>query len=160
MASVSMRLVVAAARPMADVNDAVRARQIAGAARRVAVVGIRPDSLTDRAATFVPAALAADGVAIVPVPIPPGEATSYLGAAPVSLADLARGPRVDAVVIFKRPADLPPAASIIACAPGAVWLQSGIRRPEWEAEVAAAGIPVVADRCIKVDRAAAKAARL
>ena len=64
------------------------------------------------------------------------------------------------IVCFKRPSDLPPAAALVACHPGAVWLQSGIRRPDWEAEVAAAGVAVVADRCIKVDRAAAKAARL
>ena len=33
-----------------------------------------------------------------------------------------------------------------------VWLQSGISHPQVEEELAKAGITVVADRCLKVDR--------
>lgn len=36
--------------------------------------------------------------------------------------------------------------------PKCVWLQSGIRHEEFEQAVADAGITVVADRCLKVDR--------
>jgi uncharacterized protein len=147
---------VAAMAPQPDVAA------IAREAKRVAVIGIRPATdtrgrdLSDRPAAFVPAALAADGVAIVPVPLPAAEADTYFGAAPVSLADLARLPPVDVAVFFRRPADLPPAAEVVAARPAVAWLQSGITRPDWEAEVAAAGITVVSDRCIKVERARAK----
>ena len=146
------------------------AATIAGAAKRVAVVGVRPPTpaLANRPAAFVPAALAADGVAIVPIPITPAlEAESYFGAVPLTLADLARVPPVDCVVFFRKPADLPPAAEVVAAltankgsAAGAAmpvaWLQSGIRAPAWETDLLAGGVPVVADRCIKVERARAR----
>ena len=43
---------------------------------------------------------------------------------------------------------------LIAAAPKAVWLQSGIRNDSAAARLAAAGIDVVQDRCLKVDNAA------
>ena len=43
---------------------------------------------------------------------------------------------------------------LIAAAPKAVWLQSGIRNDSAAARLAAAGIDVVQDRCLKVDHAA------
>lgn len=43
--------------------------------------------------------------------------------------------------------------------PKTVWLQSGIRNPQVEEELAHAGIKVVADRCLKVEREAAMSAR-
>lgn len=36
-----------------------------------------------------------------------------------------------------------------------VWLQSGISQPAFEEAVARAGIRIIADRCLKVDRARA-----
>lgn len=45
-------------------------------------------------------------------------------------------------------------ADLIAAAPKAVWLQSGIRNDEAAEELVAAGIDVVQDRCLKVDHAA------
>jgi predicted CoA-binding protein len=147
-----------------DVTDA--AASIAASAKRVAVVGVRPpiDRLLTRPAAFVPAALHADGVAIVPIPTTPSlEADTYFGATPLtSLADLANVPPVDVVVFFRKAADLPPAVQVIAAltahgTPGPVaWLQSGIRSPDWEAELIAGGVPVVADRCMKVERARAR----
>ena len=44
--------------------------------------------------------------------------------------------------------------------PKTVWLQSGITNPQVEEELARAGIKVVADRCLKVEREAAMSARL
>lgn len=73
----------------------------------------------------------------------------------MSLAQLPRG--LDAIIFFKRPADLPPPADVLAAAPRIAWLQEGIRAPEWEAQIAAGGVEVVADRCVKKDRAAADA---
>lgn len=43
--------------------------QIAGEARRVAVLGIAPDSRADRAAHYVAKSIQDDGVQIVPVPV-------------------------------------------------------------------------------------------
>lgn len=148
-----------------DVTD--QAASIAAAAKRVAVVGVRPPlhRLMTRPAAFVPAALHADGVEIIPIPTPPPplEADTYFGATPLtSLADLASIPPVDVVVFFRKPSDLPPAGEVVAAltshgAPVPVaWLQSGIRSPAWEADLIAAGVPVVADRCIKVERARAR----
>jgi len=148
-----------------NITDQGRASSIAAAVRRVAVVGIRPmiDRLATRPAAFVPAALHADGVAIIPIPtMSTPEADAYFGAAPLaSLADLARVPPVDCVVFFRKPAELPPADQVLAAlranggsgAPPVAWLQSGIRAPAWEADLLAGGVPVVADRCIKVERA-------
>ena len=73
----------------------------------------------------------------------------------MSLDQLSRG--LNAIIFFKRPADLPPPADVLAAAPRIAWLQKGIRAPEWEAQIAAGGVEVVADRCVKKDRAAADA---
>jgi len=43
--------------------------QIAGEARRVAVLGIAPESRADRAAHYVAKSIQDDGVQIVPVPV-------------------------------------------------------------------------------------------
>lgn len=45
------------------------ALQIAGQAKRVAVLGIAPESRADRAAHYVAKSLQDDGVQIVPVPV-------------------------------------------------------------------------------------------
>ncbi len=161
---------VTAAAAMNDVTS--QATEFAAAATRVAVVGIRPNldergrDLSTRPAAFVPAALAADGVTIIPIPTAP-EAVTYYGSPPLaSLADLATVPKVDVLVFFRKPSDLPSASEVVSAlqanaageAPLPVaWLQSGIRAPAWEAELTAAGVPVVADRCMKVERARARA---
>ena len=64
--------------------------------------------------------------------------------------------------VFRRPQDLPGHLDdILAAKPKVVWLQSGISNPEFEQQLADAGIMVVADRCLKVDhQAAASSARL
>ena len=160
--------IAASATPVAgDVTE--QAAGIAASATRVAVVGVRPPvdtngrDLSSRPASFVPAALHADGVAIIPLPTTPApEAETYYGAAPLaSLADLATVPKIDVLVFFRKPADLPPAADVVAALEAnslgatplpVAWLQSGIRAPAWEAELIRAGIPVVADRCMKVER--------
>lgn len=40
---------------------------------------------------------------------------------------------------------------VLALRPGLVWLQLGIRHPEFEKSLEEAGIPVVADRCLMVE---------
>lgn len=58
---------------------------------------------------------------------------------------------IDILDVFRRPEDLPQHLDdILAAKPKAVWLQSGIRNPAFEEQLARAGIRVVADQCLKV----------
>lgn len=59
---------------------------------------------------------------------------------------------IDILDVFRKPSDLPPHFDdILAAQPAAVWLQSGITNPEFEEQLARAGIKVVSDRCLMVD---------
>jgi uncharacterized protein len=119
--------------------------------RRVAVLGMRPESHAVRPAHYVPAALAEMGLEIIPVPVVPSDATTILGW-PVyhRLADVP-GP-IDIVDVFRRPEDLPAhLEDLLAAKPYAVWLQSGIRHDGFAAELARARIKVVQSRCLMVD---------
>lgn len=64
--------------------------------------------------------------------------------------------------MFRRPQDLAQHLDdIIAARPKVVWLQSGISDAAFESALAAAGVTVVADRCLLVEhQAAAREARL
>lgn len=120
-------------------------------ARRIAVLGIKTEAQADQAAYYVPAYLQSAGVEIVPVPVFYPEAKVILGQ-PVhrNLADVP-GP-VDIVDVFRRPSDIPAhVGDLKKLRPRAVWFQSGIRNDEAARELAAAGILVVQDRCLKVE---------
>lgn len=119
--------------------------------RRVAVLGIRSERFADRPAHYVPAALAAAGVAIAPVSLHEPEVHEILGA-PVhrALGEIA-GP-IDLVNVFRRAEDLPAHLdALLALRPPAVWLQSGIRDDDFARALTRAGIDVVQDRCLMVD---------
>ena len=161
---------------MAVLATPSRALQIAAAARVVAVLGARTDASRTRPAFYVADFLSNDGVRVIPLPVSPptgpsSEEGSFPGNAPPlpgGLAALASLPeRVDVLCCFRRPEDLPSAEEIVAARPKVLWLQSGIRSPALEEAVAKAsvagseeGIVVVADRCMKLDRAAAKASKM
>ena len=102
----------------------------------------------------MPEFLQATGAKIIPVPVYYPEAKEILGEPVVrDLRDIKE--RVDILDVFRRPVDVAAhVPDILALAPAVVWLQSGIRAPEAELQFAEAGIRVVADRCLKVDRAA------
>jgi len=119
--------------------------------RRIAVLGIKPESRRDRAAFYVPEYMARQGYDIVPVPVYYPELTEILGR-PVyrSLRDVP-GP-IDMVNVFRRSVDVPPHVSdLLAVRPRAVWLQLGIRHDGAAAELAQAGIQVVQDHCLLVE---------
>lgn len=149
-----------------------KALQIAAGARVVAVLGARTDLNRTRAAYYVAEFLHNDGVEIIPLPVKPEEGSYPGGARPLAggLAALAAlQQRVDVLCCFRKPEDLPSAEEIVAARPKVLWLQSGIRSPQLEEAVVArsgaggAGddeILVVADRCMKLDRAAAKASKM
>lgn len=126
-------------------------RDLLATVRRVAVLGIKPDSRSGEAAHYVPAALLEAGLEVVPVPVYFPEVTEILGL-PVHrrLADVP-GP-IDLVDVFRRPADVPGhLPDLLAKRPRAVWLQAGIRNDAAAEALAREGIQVVQDRCLMVE---------
>lgn len=124
-----------------------------GTLRRVAVLGIKTAAQADQPAYYVPAALREDGLQIVPVPVYYPEATHILEQ-PVyrRVADIV-GP-MDLVCVFRRPRDLTAHLDdLLAAAPPAVWLQSGIREASFAKALLGSGIDVVQDRCLMVEYA-------
>lgn len=139
------------------------------------MLGARTDASRSRPAFYVAEFLSNDGVTVIPLPVTPLDGPSEEGdfpgrrkPLPGGLRALASLPeRVDVLCCFRRPEDLPSAEEIVAARPKVLWLQSGIRSPALEEAVANAksgeeeeGIVVVADRCMKLDRAAAKASKM
>lgn len=119
--------------------------------RRIAVLGMKPETRADRAAFYVPAYMARHGYDIIPVPVYYPEVSEILGRAVYrSLLDIP-GP-VDMVNVFRRSADVPAhLRDILAIHPRSVWLQLGIRNDEVAAVLARAGIQVIQDRCLMVE---------
>ena len=119
--------------------------------KRIAVLGIKPESRADQPAHFVPVYAREAGYEIVPVPVYYPEVTEILGQ-PVyrRLVDVPGD--IDIVNVFRRPEHvLPHVDDIIAKHPRAVWMQLGIRNDEAAERLARAGIDVVQDRCLKVE---------
>jgi len=119
--------------------------------RRIAVLGIKPESRADRPAHIVPAYLHRAGYEIVPVPVYYPDVSEILGRrVHRSVAEI-RG-RVDVVDVFRKAEDLMPHADdLIAARPRLVWLQTGIRNDEFAGRLLAAGIDVVQDECLMVE---------
>lgn len=120
-------------------------------ARRVAVLGMRPERQDYKPAHYVPAALIAMGLEVIPVPVLDQDVTHILGR-PVyrRLADVP-GP-IDIVDVFRRAEDIPAHLDdMLAARPYAVWFQSGIRHDGAARQLARAGIKVVQSRCLMVD---------
>jgi uncharacterized protein len=138
------------------VASADEARAIAGAAQVVAVLGIKTERHAGQPAFEVAAYLQRDGVKIIPVPVYYPEVTEILGEAVVrELGAAAQKAAIDIVDVFRRPQDVPShVAGILAMSPrpGCVWLQSGCGNAEAEEALARAGVSVVSDRCLMVDR--------
>ena len=119
--------------------------------RRIAVLGIKPESHSSAPAHYVPAYLKRVGYDVVPVPVYYPDVTEILGE-PVyrSVAEVPGD--IDLVVVFRRSGDVPPHVDdIIAKKPGAVWMQLGISNAEAAERLVAAGIDVVQDRCAMVE---------
>ena len=67
---------------------------------------------------------------------------------------LAPGERIDIVNVFRRPAQVGTVVDdCLRLGQPALWLQMGVVNEEAASRAAAAGMTVVMDRCIKVDRA-------
>jgi predicted CoA-binding protein len=128
--------------------DDARIAAVLREARRVAVLGIKPESRAGEAGHYVPAFLARQGVEVIPVPVHYPEVKEILGR-PV-VRDLASVPGpVDLLDVFRRPADIPShLQDMKRLRPRLVWFQLGIRNDAAGEELARAGILVVQDRCL------------
>jgi len=132
-------------------NDDLGIRGLLDDTRRIAVLGIKPESRVDRPAFFVPQYLQSVGYEIVPVPVYYPEVTTILGARVYRLLRDVPG-EIDLVEVFRRPEHVPPhIADILAKRPRAVWFQSGIRHAQAARQLMDAGIVVVEDRCMMTD---------
>lgn len=128
---------------LADLGTILRA------SRTIAVVGLSPNP--GRPSHEVALYLQEAGYTIVPVR--PG-VTRILGAPchpDLTTAAAVAGP-LDIVNVFRRSeAIMELRDALLAVRPRLVWLQIGVRDDAVAAELEAAGIPVVMDRCLMVD---------
>jgi len=131
-----------------DIHDALRN------ARRLAVIGIKPESHGGTPAHYVPAYLKRAGYEVVPVPVYYAEVTEILGETVYrKVADVPGD--IDMVVMFRRSQDVAPHVDdIIAKGAKTVWMQSGIANDEAARRLTEAGIDVVQDRCAMVEHRA------
>ncbi|MCA1615786.1 MAG: CoA-binding protein [Acidobacteria bacterium] len=133
------------------IEDADGLRRLLAETRRVAVLGMRPESHSSRPAFYVPQYLHSAGLEVVPVPVHHPEAVTILGRQVYfKLADVPGS--IDMVDVFRRAEDIDAhLEDILAAKPKAVWFQSGIRNDRAAERLARAGIKVVQDRCLMVD---------
>lgn len=119
--------------------------------KRLAVLGIKPESRASLPAHYVPAYLQRNGYEIVPVPVYYPDVTEILGEQVYrAVADVPGD--VDMVVVFRKPKDVTGHIDdIIAKKPRVVWMQLGISNEEAAERFTDAGIDVVQDRCTMVE---------
>ena len=119
--------------------------------RRIAVLGIKPESRADQPAHFVPVYAKEAAFEVVPVPVYYPDVTEILGT-PVYRRLIDIPGDIDMVNVFRRPEHVPPHVDdIVAKQPRSVWMQLGIRNDDAAEQLARAGIDVIQDRCLKVE---------
>jgi uncharacterized protein len=132
------------------IDDEVGIGALLARTKRVAVLGIRPESHADRPAHAIPRFLKEHGFTVLPVPTR-GEQGSILGT-PVSASVKDVPGDVDVVQVFLKPEDIDARVEdLLAKKPYAVWFQLGIRNDAAAETLARAGIRVVQDHCMKVE---------
>jgi len=122
--------------------------------KRIAVLGIKPQSRSSQPAFYVPKYMQNAGYVIIPVPVYYPDITEILGL-PVyrNLNDIEGD--IDLVNVFRRPEDIPKhTEEILQKKPKAVWFQLGIRNDDVAETLANAGIRVVQDLCLMVEHRA------
>ena len=119
--------------------------------RRIAVLGIKPETHAAQPAHMIPAYLHRVGYEVIPVPVYYPEVTEILGR-PVwrTVSDI-KG-RVDVLDVFRKSSDLSPhLPDILKARPRTVWLQTGIRDDAFAESLLRGGINVVQDECLMVE---------
>ncbi|GIF04871.1 CoA-binding protein [Actinoplanes siamensis] len=129
-------------------QDVTTIQRLLHTARTVAVVGLSGNEL--RASHFVGYYLKRHGYQVIPVN--PRE-TEILGER--SYPSLSEIPgHVDIVNVFRAPSALPEIArEAVAIGAGALWCQFGVLDDEGFRIATDGGLPVVADRCLKIEHA-------
>lgn len=126
-------------------------RELLGGTKRIAVLGIKPESHSAQPAFYVPKYMADAGCEIVPVPVYYPDVTEILGQ-PVYRSLAAIPGEIDMVNVFRRPDDIGKhTIDILEKKPKSVWFQLGIRNDEAAEKFARAGIKVVQDLCLMVE---------
>ncbi|HEX8701289.1 MAG TPA: CoA-binding protein [Myxococcaceae bacterium] len=133
------------------VEDDAAVSEVMRQSRRIAVLGIRPESHAHKPAHGVPAYLQAHGYEVLPVPVHDGSGDTILGQPTYKTVKDVPGP-VDIVDVFRRPEDIDGhVEDLISAHPRVVWFQLGIRNDAAAERLARAGIRVVQDRCMKIE---------
>jgi hypothetical protein len=126
-------------------------REILGAARTVAVVGLSPKA--ERPSNLVARYLRQVGYRIVPVN--PGHATILGEKSYPTLSAAAREHTIDIVDVFRRSEFAGEVVDdAIQLRPQLIWLQRGVVDQAAEEHARAAGIPFAMDRCLMVEHQA------
>ena len=130
------------------IDDIESLRRILATNRVIAVVGLSADWW--RPSYFAAKYMQEHGYRIIPVNPKYAE---ILGEK--CYPDLASIPEpVDMVDVFRKPEDcVPIAQDAVAIGAKVLWLQIGVLNPEAQALAEAAGLTVVADRCVKIEYA-------
>lgn len=122
--------------------------------KRIAVLGIKPESHANQPAFYVSKYMQDAGFEIIPVPVYYPEITEILGEKVYRLLAEIPG-EIDLLNVFRRSRDISQHVdSIIAKKPKAVWFQLGIRNDDAAESFARAGIKVVQDLCLMVEHRA------
>lgn len=128
-----------------------KVRELLEETKRIAVLGIKPESHSGQPAFYVPKYMAEAGYEIIPVPVYYPEVTEILGT-PVYRTLTAVPGEIDMVNVFRRSADIGKhAIDILEKKPRSVWFQLGIWNDELAEKFARAGIKVVQDLCLMVE---------
>ena len=133
------------------IQDEAGVREVVRRSKRIAVLGMKPESRSSQPAFYVPSYLAHIGLDVVPVPVYYPGVTEILGRKVYRKVSDVPG-EIDLVEVFRRPKDIDQHVDdIIAKKPRAVWFQSGIVNHAAAERLARAGIEVVQDRCLMVE---------
>ena len=126
-------------------------RMVLFLSKRIAILGIKPETHSHKPAHNVPKFLQQQGYEIVPVPVYYPDVAEILGQKVYRRLTDVPGD-LDMVDVFRKPEDIPAHLSdLIAKKPKVVWFQKGIRNDTAARELARAGIKVVQDRCTAVE---------
>jgi predicted CoA-binding protein len=122
--------------------------------KRIAVLGIKPESHSGQPAFYVPSYMQQAGCEVIPVPVYYPDVTAILGQK--VYRDLRDVPgEIDMVNVFRRDTDIPKHVDeILEAKPKSVWIQLGIRNDEAAEQFAKAGIKVVQNLCLMVEHRA------
>jgi predicted CoA-binding protein len=128
-------------------------REVLRATKRIAVLGMKPDTHAGQPAYYVPQYMAGHGYEIIPVPVYYPEVTEIMGRR--VYRDLREVGDIDMVNVFRRSEDIPKHTDeILAAKPRSVWFQLGIRNDAVAERLAEAGIKVVQNLCLMVEHRA------